>query len=131
MVNESEIAGINKKLNDQYKAEMYKRLTRNLLMFNVEMKAVQEKHHKVCEELERVDDIVLKLSQKIQSQEQLYSYLRKYMLDKNIRMVYKCLGIQPMPKDIKLSMIEGGALFFDVFTKAKPNKFEVKTIDAN
>lgn len=65
MVNESEIAGINKKLNDQYKAEMYKRLNRNLLLFRVEMKTVSEKHQKVCEELERVDSVVFKLSKKI------------------------------------------------------------------
>lgn len=40
MAHESELAGINKKLNDHYKADMYKRLTRNLMMFKVEMTAV-------------------------------------------------------------------------------------------
>ena len=53
------------------------------------------------------------------------------MIEKNIRMIYKILDVHPLPKDVKQIMMESGAVFFDVFSKSKPNKFEVKIMDTN
>ena len=46
-------------------------------------------------------------------------------------MVYKILDIHPLPKDVKQLMIDNGAVFFDVISKSKPNKFEVKIMETN
>lgn len=51
------------------------------------------KHKNVVQELERVDQIVVKLKKRIGEQEFLFTYLRKYLQDKNVRMLYKMLQV--------------------------------------
>jgi hypothetical protein len=51
------------------------------------------KHKNVVQELDRVDNVVVKLKKRIGEQELLFTYLRKYLQDKNVRMLYKMLQV--------------------------------------
>lgn len=44
-------------------------------------------------------------------------------------MLYKTLGLQ-IPKDVRESMVNNGAAFFDYLAKNKANKFEVKGMNS-
>ena len=60
-------------------------------MFNEEVSRLLVKHQTVVDELQRVDGIIYKLKKRITEQEMIFSYLRKYLGDKNVRMLYKML----------------------------------------
>ena len=55
---------------------------------------LKKQHRHVCDEFKTVDSIVHKLSKRLMEFERIWSYLQKYLYDKNIRMVYKMLGIK-------------------------------------
>jgi hypothetical protein len=93
------------------------------------MQVITTKHKKVCNELENVDSIVGKLRKKIIEQEEMFSQLRRYLTDLNVRMLYKMLNVK-MPTELKEELAEKGAVFFDLVKSqaVKANKFEVKTM---
>jgi len=55
----------------------------------------------------------------------MFSWIRRCLSEKNVRMLYKLLGMA-IPKDMQDTMVKSGALFFDHLIRAKPNVYEVK-----
>jgi hypothetical protein len=98
-----------------------------LARFKKEAEELKGKQRLVISELKRAESVIVKLQKQNVQQEQLFTFLRKYLLEKDVRMVYKIVGLQ-LPADLKETMIESGAKFFEVLASNKANTHETKVM---
>jgi hypothetical protein len=120
-VHKDEVTHITRSLTEKFQAELKTKLERYVNSFKTESDSIRNHYHLATKDGETVNRIMKKLQRTIMEQEQLLVYARKYLQDRNLRMVYKVIGAQ-IPVDV------GALMGLDELAVERANRYDYKVL---